>query len=124
MANGFLTGTAETGRWVAGIATLGLSTAINGGIKDLSHECIEIVYTCECCSTGNWQRFTAEIECAGQKSFECGYYSIEKDARHTWKPPTPITVAYVESKYNEMGTSYNLVDNNCSHWSSRLWYKL
>ena len=123
MANGFVSGTAEVGRWVVGVGTLGLSTWVNGGIKDLSHECIEIVYTCERCSPGNWQRFTAEILGNQETSFACGYYSIEKDARQTYKPAS-MTVAYVESKYNEMSTDYNLVFDNCSHWCSRLWNKL
>ena len=124
MANGFVTGAAETGRWVVGFATLGLSTVVNGGIKDLSHECIEIIYTCERCAPGNWQRFTAEIENAEDgKSLECGYYSREKDARHTYKPSS-LTVAEVERKFNEMDSDYDLVNNNCSHWCSRLWNKL
>ena len=132
MANGFMTGTAETGRWVVGIGTLGVSTWFNGGIKDLSHECIQIVYTCERCAPGNQQRFTAEILGKAKKGkakkgsrtrFVCGYYSIEKDAKHTYKP-TSMTVAYVESKYNEMGSHYNFVFDNCSHWASCLWNKL
>ena len=54
MANDFVTGAAETGRWVVGFATLGLSAVVNGGIKDLSHECIEIEYTCERCAPGKF----------------------------------------------------------------------
>lgn len=123
MANGFVTGAAETGRWVAGFATLGLSTVVNGGIKDLSHECIEIVYTCEKCAPGNWQRFTAEILGKNDTRLVCGYYSLEKDARHTRKPPS-MTMAYVKSKYDEMSGHYNFVFENCSHWCSVLWNKL
>ena len=123
MANDFVTGTAEVGRWVVGFGTLGLSTVVNGGIKDLSHECIEIVYTCQRCPSGNWARFTAEIMGKRDTQFRCGYYSIEKDARRTYKPRS-LTVAEVEGKYNEMGDDYNLVFDNCSHWASTLWNKL
>lgn len=127
MANDFATGAAEVGRWTVGIATLGLSAVVNGGIKDLSHECIEIVYTCERCAPGNWQRFTAENlgkeKKGGGTYFRCGYYSLEKDARRTRKPES-MTVADVESKYNRMGSYYNFVFENCSHWSGQLWQEL
>ena len=76
----------------------------------------------------NFQRFTAEIlgknkKGSGGTRFVCGYYSVEKDARHTYKP-TSMTVAYVERKYKEMRDDYNFVFENCSHWSSCLWNKL
>ncbi len=123
MANGFVTNTAEVGRWAVGIATLGTSAWFNGGIKDLSHECIEIVYTCERCSSGNRGRFTAEIFSKGETGFRCGCYLEEKDARHEYVPAS-TTVAYVKSKFDEMGDSYGFVFRNCSHWSSCLWNKL
>lgn len=123
MASDFATGAAEVGRWTVGIATLGLSAVVNGGIKDLSHECIEIVYTCERCAPGNWQRFTTEIMGKRDTYFTCGYYSIEKDARHTHKPAS-MTVADVESKYNQMGSYYNFMFENCSHWCSQMWHEL
>ena len=121
MSNGFLRGTAEVGRWVTGIATLGTSTWFNGGIKDLSHECIEIHATCKHC--GNSQYFTAEILGENDTSFCCGYYSREFNARHTYKPSS-MTVDYVRAKYNEMGESYRLLDKNCYTWCSELWSKL
>ena len=121
MSNDFVRGATETGRVVVGIATLGLSTWVNGGIKDLSHECIEILAICQCC--GNSQRFTAEIQGSGGKGFHCGYYSLEYNARHTYKPSS-MTLAYVKEKYNEMGSSYDFVFKNCSHWCSELWKRL
>ena len=126
MSNDFMRGVTQTGRVVVGIATLGFSAWVNGGIKDLSHECIEILAICQCC--GNSQRFTAEIEGKGKKGsggkgFYCGYYSLEYDTRHTYKPSS-MTLAYVKEKYNEMGSSYNFVFENCSHWCSELWNRL
>ena len=59
----------------------------------------------------------------GGTYFRCGYYSIEKDARRTRKPES-MTVADVESRYNRMGSHYNLVFDNCSHWSWQLWHEL
>ena len=71
MSNGFVRGAAETGRVVVGVLTAGISTWFNGGIKDLSHECIEILTTCTRC--GDSKRFTAEILDEGVTCFECGY---------------------------------------------------
>jgi hypothetical protein len=121
MSNGFVKGAAETGRVIAGVLTLGISTWFNGGIKDLSHECIEILTTCTRC--GDSQRFTAEILDDDDTSFECGYYAKEYDARKSFKPSS-MTLAYVEEKYNEMRTSYSLINGNCCHWASDLWDKL
>ena len=121
MANDFARGAAEAGREVAGIATQGVSTWFNGGIKDLSHECIEIRTTCQCCGCNHV--FTAEIKGENETYFRCGYYSREYNARHTYKPSS-MMLPHVEEKYNEMSSSYNFVFNNCSHWCSELWDKL
>lgn len=121
MSSEFARGATEVGRVVVGVATLSASAWVNGGIKDLSHECIEIIAECQRC--GNWQRFTAEINGQDNKSFLCGYYSREYNARHTRKPSS-MTLAYVKEKYDEMDEDYGLVFQNCSHWCSELWNKL
>ena len=121
MSNSFWRGTAEVGRWVVGIATLGTSTWFNGGIKDLSHECIEILATCKRC--GKSLRFTAEIHGQNDTSFRCGYYSREYNARNTYKPPS-MTLDYMREKYNEIGKNYDLVFENCYTWCSALWERL
>ena len=121
MSNDFVKGAAETGRVIAGVLTLGVSTWFNGGIKDLSHECIEILTTCTQC--GHSQRFTAEIRGGGDTSFECGYYGKEYNARRTFKPST-MTLDYVEKKFQQMTTNYDLINGNCCHWSGELWDKL
>lgn len=71
----------ETGRVVVGIKyfTLSFSTQVNGGCKDQSHECIEILYTCECC--GSSKGFIAEIQGDGDMEFNCGYYT-HSDTMH------------------------------------------
>lgn len=124
MSNDFARGVTQVGRVLVGVGTLGLSAVVNGGIKDLSHECIEIQATCQC---GNQQRFTAEImgkeKKGGGCDFRCGYYRYEYNARHTYKP-TSMTLMYVKDKYDEMGQSYNFFFENCSHWCSELWNKL
>ena len=121
MANGFTRGATQTGRVVVGVVTLGLSTWLNGGIKDLSHECIEIRTICERCGCHHW--FTAEIMGEGDKQFNCGYYSKFYNARSTYEPSW-MTLDYVEEKYKEMSSHYDLVSANCCHWSSKLWNKL
>lgn len=115
MAPDFAREGAELLRDVADFVTLGMSD-----LKDLSHECIEIWYKCTCC--GSSQRFTADLNRSG-KQFRCGYYSKEYNVRHTYEPSL-MTVEFVKEKFNEMGDSYDLVSNNCSHWSERLWKKL
>lgn len=126
MSTDFARGATEVGRVVVAVATLSVSTWLNGGIKDLSHECIVISATCSKC--GNSQKYTAEIlgkskGGGNNTSFKCGYYSLYYNARHTYQPSS-MTLAYAKAKYDEMGSSYNFVFENCSHWSSELWGKL
>ncbi len=128
IASRSLTVAAEVGRWVAGIATLGLTAVVKGGLKDLSHECIEVEYTCERCSSGNLQKFTAEIlrmdkEGGGETLFTCGHYRKVKGTRRTFKPES-MTVEDVERSFGEMGSRYYLCTENCYHWSRTLWNKL
>ena len=42
MSSDFFYGLVEVGRIVAAFATLGISTWFNGGLKDLSHEFVEV----------------------------------------------------------------------------------
>ena len=118
----FARGAVVAGRILVGAATLGLSELSRK--KDLSHECLEILTTCKVC--GENRRYTAEILGSGSKNtyFCCGYYSWKYDARKTWKPPSSMTLDYVERKYKEVGTSYRFAGNNCYHWCLRLWNKL
>ena len=118
MTNCFLKGTAEVGRVLVGGLTLGLSTVVNGGIKDLSHECIEIIYTCERCSQGN-QRFTADVSESGA-TFRCGYYRYEYRERGSHEPRC-MTVEDVEGMYKRVGNEYGFFFENCFTWSSHLW---
>ena len=47
MSSGFMRGTTQVARVVFGVATLGTTAWVNGGVKDLSRECIEILTTCK-----------------------------------------------------------------------------
>lgn len=107
------------GRVTAGIFTLGLSEIAEK--KDLTHECLEILTTCQQCEEK--RRYTADIIRHRQKDFCCGYYSLEIDERRSAKP-SYMTLEYVRRKYNEMDDSYDVITNNCYHWSKRLWEKL
>ena len=120
MASKEVKGAAEAGIWTARILTLGISTTIDSG-KDFSHECLEILYTCESC--GESGRFTTEILGDGDKVFQCGYYRKELNERKSYKPSS-MTVAYAKRRFEEMGSSYDFVLNNCYHWCQRLWDKL
>ena len=41
----------EVVRFFFAIVTLGASTSINGGLKDSSHEHLEVIFDCEMCNT-------------------------------------------------------------------------
>ena len=90
-------------------------------LKDLSHECIEILYECEEC--GNSQRFTAEINKKKNTYFGCGYYEYEYDER-SWHVPRSMTVEDAERIYCQLGKRYNILVNNCMHWCSRYWNRV
>ena len=99
MSNDFARGATQVGRVVVSIASLGFSAWVNGGIKDLSHECIQISVTCSKC--GKSHKYTTEILGKSKKSsgtsFRCGYYSLYYDARHTYNLLS-MTLAYVKAK--------------------------
>lgn len=79
--------------------------ALTKGKTDFSHECIEIVCTCECCDSGNEQKFTAEILGEDDISFRCGFYAKQKDTRDE-KKPLSMTLVYAERKVREMRDDY------------------
>ncbi len=56
-----------------GLVTLGLSNKINGGIKDLSHEIVEISALCLKCNE-NYHRTIELLEAFGPKKGK-GFYS-------------------------------------------------
>lgn len=121
MCNVHATNSVEAARWML---TPAFAPLLDKTVKsDLSHECIEAVYTCDYCGTGNQMRFTAEILGKGNIRFVRGYYRTEKDARHE-PAHGSMTEADVEKKVNKMGTDYDFFTNNCSHWCTRLWAKL
>jgi hypothetical protein len=80
--------------------------------------CFEIKNRRQGPKTAGYRRKPAAISNPG-----CGYYGKEYSARHTFEPSS-MTLAYVKKKYDEMGTSYSLVNGNCCHWASKLWDKL
>lgn len=111
---------ANIGRNVAGALTLGLSDRV---FKDLSHECIEILATCLKC--GSRQCYTAEILGEKDKRFREGFYNREVDIRYEKKLSFLLYLGYVKKIFDEeMDDSYNVLTNNCGHWSSCLWKKL
>lgn len=113
----------DVGRPVLAVVWPLAFAATRGGVKDLSHECIELLYTCNKDSCRKSGRYTAEILAQDDKRFQHGYYSSELGEVKSYTPSS-MTIAYARTKFNEMGESYNLVYNNCSDWSSELWRKL
>ena len=92
-----VTGLVEGVRFAANVITLGLLKVFlpsGEGLQHAAHECLEIL--AECTECGNATPFTAEIVKSYGKRFSCGYYSREYNARHTWEPVRPISLAYVK----------------------------
>lgn len=118
LCHGFWRGTVEVLKWTP----LGILRAATNGKDDLSHECIEITYVCQCC--GDCQRFAAEIYGKNNAPFTCGHYKrYFGDERDPYEPHW-MTIADVKRMHNENGKDYHFLRNNCSHWCGRLWNKL
>eukprot|EP01083_Nonionella_stella_P224811 799886_1 len=132
-------------RGIAAVGTLGISTWYNGGLKDSSHEAIQIHFKCVKCNKCNkhkkgssWASNTCK-ECKNGKDGTFTYtLHFGKDGKdfssqlHDTVYKTrdyfyckSLTFSDVNSAYKLMWSDgYDVVDRNCSHWSSKLFYKL
>ncbi len=123
LAQDFVQGASEVGQWVVGAGTMGLLAWFNGGVKGLSHECIEIVYTCSLCGHCGW--FVAEMLEKGRTHFFSGSYNYCYIDKCTSYQPSSMTVANAERIYDEIKRNEKgHVFENCSQWCDNYWSKL
>ena len=119
---GFVEGAAVTAKWLTYIGTLGIASAVNGGIKNPTHDVVEIYYTCKKCNDKN--TITVELTKNG-KEFSYGYYV--KDYGNEENPIYPnkqITIEKARELYNEMSGYYDIVNCNCGHFATKYFNKL
>lgn len=115
-------GAYEVVRDVAAVLSFGLSKTVNGGLKDSSHEAVEI--TLEACSEcGVQARWTLHFGTGG-KMFHKAYYNQVYKTANSWTPNN-LTLGKVNDEYDRMWNSgYNLINRNCCHWAVSLWKDL
>jgi len=111
----------EVFRGAATVATLGLSTQINGGLKDSSHEAVEIVLEeCSKCEVG--ARWTLHFGKNGKKYEKAYYTTVYKTVENCDWYPSNLTLGRVNDEYKRMQNSgYSAVNFNCSHWAHSLY---
>ena len=118
---GFVEGAAVAGKWLTYIGTLGIAAACNGGIKNPTHDVVEIYYTCDKC--GKKVTMTAELSKKG-KEFSYGYYQHDYGVKRQILPNKKINVAEARRLFNNMRGSYDIINYNCGHFASEYYYKL
>lgn len=119
MTNDFNRGVANVGRGLLAVLTFGLSTTVNGGVKDLTHDYVEVWF--KCCECDHKFPITFDYGDNGKQA-EVGYYTRYVRIRRQ----TNINLTYKEviDNYSDMisgGSSYSLTDFNCSHWAGRFY---
>ncbi|KAI3408514.1 hypothetical protein GPALN_010134 [Globodera pallida] len=110
----------NTGRVVAGIATLGISTVFNGGIKAPLHDAVCVSFVCDRCG----KSFSRTYEFGpGGKRDKWGRYEYYRNERDHRSVKVPIRV--MNEIFGDMpGWGYSAVDYNCSHWAYEFFYKV
>ena len=117
---GWVEASAATGKWITYVATLGIASQVNGGIKNPTHDVIEIYYTCDECF--DKKTMTAEFSKKG-KEISYGYYRKDYGTRsdtiyYDFSKNKDFTVEKCRKLYDEMrGSGYSLIDYNCAHWA-------
>lgn len=111
----------EVVRGTLAVLTLGLSTVINGGLKDSSHEAVEI--TLENCSKCNdAAKWTLHFGKNGKKYEKAYYTKVYKTVENCDWRPSNLTLGRVNDEYSRMQNSgYCAVNFNCSHWAHSLY---
>uniref|UniRef100_A0A183CBF3 LRAT domain-containing protein n=1 Tax=Globodera pallida TaxID=36090 RepID=A0A183CBF3_GLOPA len=82
-------------------------------IQDLTHEALEVLYKCRSC--GHEVHVTYEILAEGEVRNDPGRYT------KTYPPSlysTNLSFVDIERVYRSMWTDYNMVYNNCKHWTN------
>jgi hypothetical protein len=116
---------AEVGRGAAAVATIGISTWWNGGIKDATHEAVEMLVMCQKCN----KKFNMTLELSREgKHKRVGRYRIRCEVwkAENWpktKPePGTLCVKDVENLFDKLPAKYSAENNNCCHFAVDLYY--
>ncbi|KAI6239267.1 hypothetical protein M3Y99_00601500 [Aphelenchoides fujianensis] len=97
------------GRTVWGVATLGLSEVVNGGIKNPTHDCVRM-----------------DVKCGRCKRVFVLTYGHFKTYRILRAEQLNSTLNYeqVYNAFDSMWDVYGVVNQNCGHWARDFFYKL
>jgi len=116
----FGTGAARFGRGLAAVLSLGLSTVVNGGIKDPTRNVVEIHYKCEEC--GRTGVITVELQ-PSNKKFRYGRYGTYEDVIDR-DSLSGVYVSEAREIFEDMSSYYSLVDYNSCHFAYDYYRKL
>ncbi|KAF7631122.1 hypothetical protein Mgra_00008653, partial [Meloidogyne graminicola] len=107
-------------RGISAIFTFGLSTKLNGGLEDLTHDAICIRIRCKkCCRT---IPLTCEFVTNGQQ-FRWGHYQYCVSTRK--EVEIDLDYLIVKETFESMPRySYDLLAENCKHWADRFYNNL
>ena len=109
-------GAANAGRFALGVLSFGLTDKVNGGIKDPTHEAIEVLFCCENCGRKFYK--TYEMTSSGKEK-RWGYYKKEINEKAGGEYRRIYET--LEKVYSNSSNSYDFVNGNCSKWAGRFW---
>ena len=110
----------EITRGILGAVTHGLTSKVNGGLKDASHECVEIHFDCNKCGKSSLN--TLDLNNEG-KHFNKSYYKKEISCRRNFNcTGNSLTFSKVWSVFDSLSSKYNLVNRNCSHFAGEMYW--
>ena len=113
----------QTGRVLAAIITIGLSTQVNGGIKEPTHDYIFVATKCLKC--GHTANLIYEFGPAGKES-HVGHYRQRNDCHRYFTCNRNLTYEMIEKVYERMpgsGSCYGPTFN-CGHWARDMYWEL
>lgn len=109
-------------RTVTAVATLGVSTQFNGGIKDLTHDAVRL--ECQCKIHRHQTFFTIEILNKSSKPvIEAGSYDNCADTHQTYycsRNQDTLAALLTDFLKNKYFPSYCYVNYNCSHFAGEI----
>lgn len=70
--NGFAQASAMAGKWTVNIFTFGISSAVNGGIKNPTHDYVQLNTVCDICGENKFITVEFNNNCSGSKFFSYG----------------------------------------------------
>jgi hypothetical protein len=112
-------GLVDTGRFFAAVLTLGISTLFNGGIRELSHDCVELRVRCTNC--GRIMRWTTDLRKGGGIEQRYGEYKRVLRTVSSTSIYVPLTKV---KRALPTDDSFDLVNHNCGHYARDAYYAI